>query len=86
MGDDARTGQLATACNAEKMKQEIAKDCQNMICDVADSTDNSCMNAHKILRQNLKMKKVCSKLVLKVMMLEQKKERIFIAETFLNDC
>ncbi len=34
----------------------------------------------------MKMKKVRSKLVLKVLMLEQKKERIFIAEMFLKDC
>ncbi len=30
--------------------------------------------------------KVCLKLVLKVLMQEQKKERVFIAEMFLNDC
>ncbi len=28
----------------------------------------------------------CLKLVSKVLMLEQKKERVFIAEMFLNDC
>ncbi len=38
-----------------------------------------------VLQQNLEMK-VCLKLVLKVLTLEQKKERVFIAETFLNDC
>ncbi len=51
-----------------------------MITDFADSTDISRTSVYKILRQNLEMKKVCSKLVCKVMMLEQKKERVFIAE------
>ncbi len=45
-----------------------------MIRDVADSTE-----------QNLEVK-VYSKLVLKVLMPEQKKERVFMAEMFLNDC
>ncbi len=89
VGDNARASRLATACNAcnvEKVKQEIEKDCRKTIRDVADSTDISCTSVHKILQQNLEMKKVCSKLVLKVLMPEQKKEQVFIAETFLNDC
>ncbi len=57
-----------------------------MIRDVPDSIDISCTSVRKILRQNLQMKNVCSKLVLKVLMLEQKKERVFIVETFLNEC
>ncbi len=89
MSDDAWAGRLATACNVhnvEKVKREIKKDRQKMIRDVADSTNITRMRAHKILRQNLEMKKVCSKLFLKVLMLEQKEEQVFIAETFLNDC
>ncbi len=46
--------------------------------DVAGNTDILRMSVHKILRQNLGMKKVCSRLVLKVLMPEQKKERVFI--------
>ncbi len=57
-----------------------------MIRDVTDSTDILRTSVHKILRQNLEMKKVCSKLVLKVLTPEQKNERVFVAETFLNDC
>ncbi len=56
-----------------------------MIRDVTDTTDISRTSVHKILRQNLVIKRVCSKLVLKVLMPEQKKERVFMAETFLND-
>ncbi len=57
-----------------------------MIRDVADSNDISCTSVHKIRRQNLEMKKVCSKPVLKVLMQKQKKGRGFIVEAFLNDC
>ncbi len=86
VGDNARAGRPATACNIEKVKQKIKKDRRKTIRDVADNTDISRTSEHKILWQNLEMKKVCLKLVLKVLMPEQKKERIFIAETFLNDC
>ncbi len=89
MGDDARAGWLATAgnvCNVEKLKWEMKKDHWKVIRDVIDSTNISRMSVHKILRQNLKKKKVCLKLVLRVLTLEQKKERVFIAETFLNNC
>ncbi len=57
-----------------------------MIRDVVNNTDISCTSVHKIVGQNLEMKKVCSKLVLNVLMLERKKEQVFIAEMFLNDC
>ncbi len=57
-----------------------------MIRDVADSTDISPTSVHKTPRQNLEMKKASLKLVLKVWMTEQKKERVFIAKTFLNNC
>ncbi len=57
-----------------------------MIRDVADSTDILCTSVHKILLQNLEMKKVCLKQVLRVLMSEQKKERVFIVQMFLNDC
>ncbi len=36
-----------------------------MVRDVVDCTDISHMRMHKILQQNLEMKKVCLKLVLK---------------------
>ncbi len=42
VGNDARTGPLATVCNTcniEKVKREIEKDHQEMIRDVTDSTD-----------------------------------------------
>ncbi len=89
VGDDTQAGRLAAACNTcnmEKVKREIKKDHRKMIRNVADSINILRTSVHKILWQNLKMKNVCSKLVLKVLMLEQKKERVFIAETFLNDC
>ncbi len=57
-----------------------------MIRDVTDSTNILCTSVHKIIQQNLEMKKVCSKLALKVLMPEQKKKRVFIAETVFNDC
>ncbi len=56
-----------------------------MIRDVTDSTVISHTSVHKILQQNLEMKE-CLKLVLKVLTPEQKKEQVFIAEMFLNDC
>ncbi len=89
VSDDVRVGWPATACNTsniEKMKREIEKDRWKTIRDVADRTDISCMSVHKILRQNLEMKKMSLKLILKVLTHEQKKERLFIVETFLNDC
>ncbi len=55
-----------------------------MIRDITDSIDISSTSVHKILWQNLEIK-VCSKLVLKVLTLEQKKKRVFIAEMFLNN-
>ncbi len=69
----------------EKVKREIEKDCQKTIRDVADSTDIWCRSEHKILRKNLEMK-VYSKLGLIVLTTEQKKEQVFVVETFLNDC
>ncbi len=54
--------------------------------EVADSTNISHTSVHEILWQNLEMKKVCLKLVLKVLMPKQKKERVFVAEMFLNNC
>ncbi len=87
--DDARAGWPATACNVrnvEKVNQEIERGRWKTIRDVADSIDISCKSVHKILRQNLGMKKVCSKLVLKVLTQEQEKERVFMAETFLSNC
>ncbi len=89
VGDDARAGWPATKCNAlniEKVKREIKKDHRKTIRDVTDSNDILSTSVHKIILQNLEMKKVCLKLVLKVLTLEHKKERVFIAETFLNDC
>ncbi len=71
MGDDVRTGRLATACNArniEKVKREI-EDRRKMIRDVTDSTNVLCTSVHKHPQQNLEMKKVSSKLVLKVLIL-----------------
>ncbi len=88
VGDDARAGRPTTASDArniEKVKQKIEKDYRKMIRDVADSADIPCTSNHKILQKNLEMK-VCLKLVLKVLMPEQKKEQVFIAETFLNNC
>ncbi len=49
---------------------------------MTDSTDISRMRVHKILWQNLEMKKVCLKLILQVSMPEQKKERVFIKKHF----
>ncbi len=57
-----------------------------MIRDVINSTDTLRTSVHKMLQQNLEMKKMRSKLVLNVKMPEWKKERVFIAEMFLNDC
>ncbi len=73
-------------CNVEKVKLEIEKYCRNMIRDVADSADILCTRVHKILQERLAMKKLCSKLVFKVLTPKKKKERVFIAKTFLNDC
>ncbi len=53
--------------------------------DNTDSTDTSWRSVHKILQQNLELKKECSKLVLKVL-IPEKKERVFFAETFLKNC
>ncbi len=55
-----------------------------MIRDVADITDISCKCVHKILCQNMEMKKVCSKLGWKVLTPEQMKERVLIAEMFCS--
>ncbi len=74
VSDDAPAGQPATAsnmCNVEKVKWKIEKDHQKMIRDVADSTDILGTSVHKFLWENWEMKKVCSKLVLKVLMPEQ---------------
>ncbi len=60
VADDARAGQPA---NIEKVKWEIKKNRRKMIGEVADSTDISCTVVHKIVRQNLETKRVCSKLV-----------------------
>ncbi len=60
---------LATACNVEKVKRQIDKDSRKTVRHVTDSIDISCTRVHKILRQNLEIK-VCSKLVLKVLMPE----------------
>ncbi len=89
VGNDARAGWLTTVLNArnvEKVKREIEKDRWKTIRDGTDSTDISPMKVHKILRQNLEMKKVWSKMILKVLTIEQKKERVFVAQMFLNDC
>ncbi len=86
VNNDARAGWPTAACNThnvEKVKREI-EDSRKMTRDVAGSTNISHMSVHK-LQQNLEMK-VCSKLVLKVLILEQKKERVFIVSTFLNVC
>ncbi len=86
VGNDARAGRPATACNVhnvEKVKREI-EDCQKIIRYVPDRTNISRASVHKILQQNLKMKKVCSMLVFNVLTPEQKKERFFIAETLLE--
>ncbi len=53
VGDDSRASRPASACNVrnvKKVKQEIEKDRQKMIRDVADNTDILHMSAHKILR------------------------------------
>ncbi len=87
VGDDARARWPVTVGNArniEKMKRKIEKNHRKTIRLVADSTDILCTSVHKIIQQNLEMKKVCSKLVLKVLTPEQKKERVFIAETLLQ--
>ncbi len=60
MGDDARAECLATTYNVQKVKREIEKGCRKMIRDVAKNTDILCTSVHKILQQNLEMKKVCS--------------------------
>ncbi len=89
VGNNAQAGRLATKCNThniEKVKREIGKDCRKMIRDVTDSADISRTSAHKILRQNLEIEKLCSKLVLKVLTPKQKKEQVFAAEMFLNNC
>ncbi len=56
-----------------------------MIRDITDSTDISRTSRHKILQQNLKIKNMRLKLVLKILMPEQKKKCALIAETFLNN-
>ncbi len=84
--DDAWADRQATVCNIEKLKWRIEKDRWKMIRDVADGADISHTSVYKILWQNLEMEKVCLKLVLKVLAPEQKKEWVFIAVTFLNDC
>ncbi len=78
--NDARANQPSTVCNTrnvEKAKQEIKKNHRTMIRDVADSINISHTSVHKILLQNLGMK-VCSKLVLKVLTPEQKKELVML--------
>ncbi len=70
----------------KKWNEKSRRTSEQWLRDVADSTNISRTSVHKILQQNFEMKKVCSKLVLKVLMLEQKKEQVFVAEAFLNDC
>ncbi len=76
----------STGHRVQKVKWEIEKDCRKMIRNVADNDHILRTSVHKILRQNLEMKKVRSKMVLKVLTLEQKRGRVFIAETFLQNC
>ncbi len=76
---------MCNARNVEKVKPKI-EDHRKMLRDVTNSTDISRTSVRKILQRNLKMKKGCSKLVLKVLTPEKKKEQVFIAEIFLNDC
>ncbi len=81
-GNDARAGQPGTVCNArntEKVKSGIEKDHQKTIRDVTDSTDISHTSVHKIWRQNLEMKKVCSKLLASLL------EAFFISQDQSHD-
>ncbi len=59
--------------NVKKVIRKIKKDCRTTIGDVTESTDISHTSVHKILRLNLEEKKVCSKLVLKVLMWNRRK-------------
>ncbi len=61
---------------------EQVKKCSD---NVATRTKISKSSVYMILRQELNMRKVCSKIVLKVLIPEQKQARMFMAETLLYD-
>ncbi len=85
--DDHREGRPATAVNTilrEQVKICTDQDCHKQV-DIATSTKISKSSVRTILQQELNMWKVCSKMMPKVLTLEQKQARVFMAETPLND-
>ncbi len=86
--DDHREGKLATAMNTisqEQVKKCINQDCRKTVRDIAKSAKISKSNIHTILRQELNMRKVCSKMVPKVLTPEQKHACVVMDKTLLNN-
>ncbi len=86
--DDHQEGRPATVAHTislEQVKTCIDQDRCKTMRDVAPITKISKSSIHMILRQELNMQKMYSKMVPKVLTPEQKQTCVFMAETFLNN-
>ncbi|KAJ8938689.1 hypothetical protein NQ318_015308 [Aromia moschata] len=86
--DDPRPGRLSTSKtdeHIEKIGKLIREDCRLSILRLAEITgiDKDCVR--QILHESFNMRKVCAKVVQKLLTLEQKESRMIIRADILNN-
>ena len=85
--DDPREGRPSTSRvqeNVERVKELVLPDRRITVRMIADQLNLSKSSLHNILREELKMRKLCAKIVPKVLSEEQKQRRVFCASDWLS--
>ena len=82
--DDSKSGRPSTADNVERVKQMVRGDCRLTVRMIADELEINCDSVWRIITEDWGMRKICAKMMPKLIDDDQKEWRMEVCQDILE--